>query len=212
MPVFVKNSKTVLFVHIPKTAGTTLSMIFKRLGWKEFFSIRGENPQSLDFVRCSPQHFHAELLEQIFKFDAFDEIVTICRDPFSRIKSEYYWQKHIGITSFSPKKWFRKVQKQFLVNPYIYDNHIRPQHEFIKIPQIKVYSIEQNGLRLLSKHLCKMEPNRHLRFLFFHFIKQLKKKKSHKIQYVESAFSEIQSEIKQFYQKDYKIFNYNMNF
>lgn len=63
MPVFVKNNLKVLYVHIPKTGGTYIEDLFRQNGFDVKF---WESNLLGGALRCSPQHYHHELLNNIF--------------------------------------------------------------------------------------------------------------------------------------------------
>ena len=63
MPLLVKDGRAFLFVHVPKTAGSSVYDTFKRGGWKVHDFDR--TYKSNKFRTCPPQHFHAELLQSI---------------------------------------------------------------------------------------------------------------------------------------------------
>jgi hypothetical protein len=93
MPIYKKNGKAVLFVHIPKSAGTTVDHIFLSNGWQVTFQDGGGRADTiLRHMKCSFQHFHAALLTQIINPNSFDAVFTILRDPMTRLQSEYRWR------------------------------------------------------------------------------------------------------------------------
>lgn len=54
MPLFHKNNKRILFIHIPKAGGTSIEQFFKRNGWEmEFYDGGGKGTKN-EFTRCSP--------------------------------------------------------------------------------------------------------------------------------------------------------------
>ena len=53
-------------------------------GCRELLSIRGIHEKQLRFMRCLPQHMHAELLDKIVDTEKFDKIITLVREPCSR--------------------------------------------------------------------------------------------------------------------------------
>ena len=132
MPVYLKEGRQPqLFIHIPKTGGSSFSAGMIEAGWREIFSIRGVHANDLSFAYCSPQHYHAEILESLFDLVRFEKIIAILRDPFARLVSEYCWQLHQGMTGLAPAEWISVAFRNYSDNPYLYDNHIRPQSDFI---------------------------------------------------------------------------------
>jgi hypothetical protein len=134
----------VLFVHIPKAAGSTLERMFARAGWEMALrETRKTHPQLMALRRCSPQHYHAELLQELFAVDRFDAVFTVTREPVSRFRSEYLMRNRTDprTDAASVEAWADKVLARREADPYALDNHLRPQHEFV-LPQARVYRLE----------------------------------------------------------------------
>ena len=109
-----------------------------------------DNGQSADtwnhFLKSSPQHMHAEMLNALLKISSFDLVFMIVRNPIERIKSEFKWRKKYNMIDqkISYENWLTKTLRRYYKNNYIYGNHIRPQHEF-ELPEAKIFKME-NGL------------------------------------------------------------------
>lgn len=209
MPVMIKGDETVLFVHIPKTGGSSFIQSMVDRGWREELSIRGLHPGRLHFMYCSPQHMHAELLLRLVRPEAFDHIVTLVRDPLARLQSEYAWQRRQEMTDLDPEVWINYVLTEFWNNPFIYDNHIRPQHEFL-IEGSKVFKLEDDGVGRAVGFLSPGSPKRTIidRLLKRENAKDLKLKATVKLPYVNQAFERKISQIQDFYAKDYEVLGY----
>jgi len=156
MPVFMKDGKNILFIHIPKAAGSSMESIFRKSGYFMGYHDHGHKmPNSMNHLRrCSPQHMHAEMLEGHFVIDRFDLIFTVVRNPYDRIRSEYvmrygYLTNRESLISFS--NWITNTFEKYRQNPYIYDNHIRPQSEFIT-RKCHIYHLE-DGLDSIFQNL-----------------------------------------------------------
>jgi hypothetical protein len=144
VPVFSKPDRTVLFVHIPKAAGSTLEQMFVRSGWRVALrETQKTHPRLRPLRRCSPQHYHAALLQELLRVDRFDAIFTVTREPVSRFRSEYVMRqgRNPRIDSVAVEEWADRVLARREDNPYALDNHLRPQHEFV-LPGSLVYRLE----------------------------------------------------------------------
>ncbi|WP_297084238.1 sulfotransferase family 2 domain-containing protein [uncultured Demequina sp.] len=136
MPVLRKDGAALLFVHVPKTGGGSVETAFKDAGWRmDFFDHRG-GPGSVNYLRRnSPQHTHAADLERIFRIGRFDAVFSFVRDPLPRMRSEYVWRMRkndsVDVSGRAFERWLRETLRKSLQNPSIYDNHIRPQVEFM---------------------------------------------------------------------------------
>lgn len=132
MPVFQKDGSIILFVHIPKAGGTSISEIFLANGWNMRLFDSGEDASTLNPVRkCSPQHYHFDLLDAQFRLEKFKKIFCLVRNPLNRIISEYRWQRqHFGVKE-DFADWVDRIFDSYSVDQFALDNHIRPQHHFV---------------------------------------------------------------------------------
>lgn len=144
MPVFWNDTRSVLFVHIPKAAGSTLEQLFRRSGWQMAFrATRKTEPALMAVRRCSPQHYHAALLAELFDVERFDAVFTVTREPISRFRSEYLMRNRSDprTDGASVEAWAQRVLARRSRDPYALDNHLRPQSEFI-LPRSQAYRLE----------------------------------------------------------------------
>lgn len=154
MPVFRKENLSILYIHIPKTGGTSIELFFEENGFKADFIDRGGESSLLSVLRCSPQHFHAEILERIFNLRAFNLVFMTVRNPISRMRSEYRMRSH-GVADFTPlNDWVLATLRRYPCNPYVLDNHIRPQHEFW-VQGCRVYRQEEDFMETLVRDIAE---------------------------------------------------------
>jgi len=149
VPVFRKDDKNILFIHIPKTGGSSIDKVFRASGYEMHFVDGKVGEGSINNLRrCTPQHMHGAVLRQLFKLHRFDVIFMIVRDPLARFRSEYLWRnrkkKHLAVDADSVQQWANESFAKFAADSYAYDNHLRPQVDFL-VPGVKVYHIE-NGM------------------------------------------------------------------
>jgi len=138
MPVYRINNKTVLFIHVPKSGGTSIdawltahaaACLHNRL--QRLFSVH--DGLGLDW-QLPMQHFHAEVLERMFAPGFFDYVFMVVRDPLERLKSEY---RHIRalplrIDTWLPfAVWARLMLWLARRAPSFARNHLRPQSDFV---------------------------------------------------------------------------------
>jgi hypothetical protein len=209
MPVLLKEKRSILFVHIPKCGGTSFLKHMDERGWREIVSVRGTHIGRLGFMRCTPQHMHAELLKRLLRPEEFDQIVTLVRDPLMRLKSEYAWQRDQKITDLNPNDWISHVLSEYQNDPFEYDNHIRPQNEFF-LEESNIFKLEENGVKRAVKHVTKKSSEKGLlnKLLGLKNSKNYKLKKTKKSKKIEKAFRSNEMKIKEFYKKDYEILSY----
>ena len=144
----------MLFVHIPKTGGTSVERLFKQSGYRMAYRDGKVGRDSFNWVRqCSPQHLHAAMLEQTLRLDRFDVIFTLVREPIARFRSEYAHRQRddLRTDTASVDAWVDQVLSDFERDPYVWDNHIRPQSEFL-LEGSEVYRLE-DGLEHMAADL-----------------------------------------------------------
>lgn len=128
MPVIRISDKQVLFIHVPKTGGSSIEARLTELGPVQLGAQNARNG-----FPCSPQHFHNTLLEQLFGAEDFDWAFMIVRHPVSRMVSQYRFEIHKRRLPRPAPPFTRWLSETLLArrdNPYLRDNHMRPQHEF----------------------------------------------------------------------------------
>ena len=76
MPIVRINGRTVLFIHVPKTGGTTIENWL--MGKGEVSFLASNKPPTFG---CSPQHFTFADFLYLFGRRSWDYAFTIVRDP-----------------------------------------------------------------------------------------------------------------------------------
>ena len=109
MPFNAKQK--LLFIHIPKTAGTSLAVFFgmdtpecflfsrwdkDRFAFMEAYRHRTSSP----LLRFEPQHYTPGLLRQLIPDYAAYFKFTFVRHPCTRLLSEYFWLHHRRLESY----------------------------------------------------------------------------------------------------------------
>lgn len=167
MAVFRKNGVNLLYVHVPKTGGGTIESVFARSGWTVDLLDEGAGNWSLNHLRqCSPQHMEADLLKRTLRLDRFDGILMTVRDPIRRFQSEYLWhnrpRRNSAVRAPRVEWWADEVFAQYARDPYVHDNHIRPQAEFL-LEGAKVYRYESGMTGMISQMQAdfgvELDPN-----------------------------------------------------
>lgn len=153
MPIFRKNGVSVLFIHVPKTGGSSVEDLFAASGWEVHYLDRGGRKSLNPNRRCSPQHMHGTMLADTFQLDSFRLSFMMVREPIARFRSELLMQQPA-----LQEPWTGKVERtatsllrEYTTNPFVADNHIRPQSHFY-VPGAKVFSFE-SGLDRMAEEL-----------------------------------------------------------
>ena len=142
MTVFIRKDIKVLYVHVPKTAGGSILNLFKENNFDVVFCDVSSATLGFNALRtCSPQHYHSDLLQRTLRLDRFTYAFMTVRHPIDRLKSEFLWR--VRDRGVDPSDWARRVLTEYPHDPYLLDNHIRPQHEF-HLPDVDVFKFE-NG-------------------------------------------------------------------
>lgn len=157
MPIFKKGKQDLLFIHVPKTGGTSLEKLFDLSGWRTAYLDLNLKGKSFNHLRiCSPQHMHAEMLQRQLLIHKFSGIFMIVRHPYARFRSEYAYMNKGNCDPSAPavEVWTRKAMKAYSKNHFVFDNHLRPQHEFY-IPKTDVYKLENGFDNIVCKLVAK---------------------------------------------------------
>ncbi len=201
MPIFKIDEELVLFVHIPKTGGASVESFFRHHTTVHMFDDRPLNP---DF-RCSPQHFHCDQLKKLLPFNWYSYKFTIIRNPYTRLVSEYRMRMLNKLSNQVPvvpfDQWVDETFNNYSKNPWIWDNHIRPQWEFVD-DSFEIFQFEEGIPKIINKIRYRLElppinePIPH-------------RQKSKKIPVLPS--NETLSSIAAFYKEDFRRFNYTLS-
>jgi hypothetical protein len=145
VPIFLREGRAVLFAHVPKTGGTSIERLFRRAGWETHFrATRRSDPTLFPVLRCSPQHYHATILQELVAVERLDVAFLVTRHPLDRFRSEYV-MRNIGdprTDATSVERWAFQAFGAYRANPFVYDNHLRPQWEF-ELPGARIYRLEE---------------------------------------------------------------------
>jgi len=125
MPIYHKDGKTVMLVHIPKTGGTSIEETFRKEGWEESYF----NPNA------GERHQHA-IFETWSQWDPvqnreIDEIFTVVRNPEERLRSDVRGAHPYPPTMEAYIERLTSYIHAYKKNPNFRDNHIRPQWEYL---------------------------------------------------------------------------------
>lgn len=163
MPIFRKDDTTVLFIHVPKAGGTSIENLFIKSGWEVALLDRARKGTFNPNRRCSPQHMDAVSLRSRLRLETFDLIFMTVREPLSRFRSELVMRNRTLTEPWNETaaQWADSAVKKYHQDPYTFDNHLRPQHEFY-LPAAHVFrleaGLEQAVATLRGEHGLNLEP------------------------------------------------------
>jgi len=196
MPLYRHNDRAILLVHIPKTGGSSLEEMLVDAGALQALKFH----KRLGYAACNPQHMHWEVLCRWVPKEFYNFSLAIVRNPYDRLASEYAWRAHIsGKTLPEFNTWVRKTFKAYQTNPYIMDNHIRPQTEFVG-HKVQVFRLE-DGLDAAAK-----TSFRRLGLTYRKPATPHVRKSTHKLIKIEESVVDF---IRDFYATDFEAYNYD---
>jgi hypothetical protein len=147
------HEKKCIFIHIPKTAGTSIEQYICEKGKIQLF-YRGVSSDNR-----SMHHYTAlELIEKIPNYFNKYYKFSIVRNPYDRLLSEYYWTPIINVGYKYKKskddflKYVVHVIKHAKYFNNIYNDHFLSQYLFVT----------NNKKQLLVNHLFKYEELDHV--------------------------------------------------
>lgn len=203
MPIFSKRAVDVLFIHIPKAAGTTVEEVFCNHFFSMAYRRGGRYGPTIAFDHqngCSPQHMHAALLETHFQHRSFAEIFCVVRHPLERFISEFKFRLETHAAAQSGLNAFADhVFDRYGDNPFIMDNHIRPQSEFIW-RDCAVFKLEDGLETMLAQLSTRLgEP----------LVPESKRRMLSRKVDVEPLSARNHVRLLAFYQQDFETFGYD---
>lgn len=137
MPYFKNNKINLLFIHIPKTGGSSVEKYFsvkfniplnkKSLMSTEDIREYSDKPE----INSSLQHLYFNTIikyKDFFKLDINNmKILAVIRNPYHKVLSDLFYLKKITIDS-SQEEVYSNILIYLKEN---YDNHTTPQYKFI---------------------------------------------------------------------------------
>ena len=210
MPYFyIENSLNLLFIHIPKTGGTSvknyLSHIYKipldnsSLEYKIENNIDNNIDNNLNISLQHMTYKNIMKYKNFFKINTNNlEIITIVRNPYERIMSDLFFFNKINKDS-SKEEVNDAIKIYFSEN---LDNHTIPQYEFLLDEKNKILK----NIKILHIETLKNDMINIGYSDFDIFINT----NSIKINYYDYLNNDSINIINQYYYYDFIIFNYDM--
>jgi len=204
MPYFRKNDINILFIHIPKTGGTSIETYFSQkydipLNYKSLFyhyPIQRKLKINSTLQHITYKSMYKYKKELKIKFNNI-KIITIVRNPYERIISDLFYFDKIDIKT-KKDEVFTIIQK-YLTQKYL-DNHNIPQYKFI---------IDKNKNIIPNLHILHTETlTTDMNELGFVDFNEFKNANPNKINYYKYLNNDSIQLINQFYDKDFSLFGY----
>lgn len=161
-----KTEEKIIFIHIPKTGGTSIEEVFEinhpenfcfyRWGIDQFeFIEKHKHLTNSEKINFEPQHYTIDLLKELIEdYNSYFKF-TFVRNPYTKLLSEYYWLKNQILNDYSKfnSADFHSWCSEFLAN--INSSHKEPQINYIDetVNFIGKYENFSNDFEILVKHL-----------------------------------------------------------
>jgi hypothetical protein len=209
MPYFKGPDCNILHIHIPKTGGTSVNYYLS----DKYNIPLNENSLYTDdivtkkgfFNNSSLQHLTFQTLydnKETFKIDWNDpslQIITVVRNPYERIISDMKWWSMIH-ANYSKEQIYNNIRSY--VNLNTIDNHNVPQYKYI------TYNNEKNN-NINIFHTEELNKNMN-DYGFSDFNKRLQTTNNFECDILSLLNFDSIDFINKYYEKDFKMFNYQM--
>ena len=147
--------KNTLWIHIPKTGGSSVYIYFVKKYSKEHVTLQSGRGNKIipdnELRKISLQHQTYNTLytyRDVLKIDFNRNIklFAIVRNPYNRLISDLFGFGYININS-TQEEVFETIKTKYLFNTHL-DNHNIPQYNFI---------CDDNGILIDKIHILKTE-------------------------------------------------------
>lgn len=210
MPYFKNDNINILFIHIPKTGGTSIEYYFSnkyniKLDENSLCEHDYVNKKTkyIEHINTSLQHMtYQTIFDNIetFKIDKNDlKILTIVRNPYERAVSDLFFSQKEAHVDMSKKETYELLKKNIGNN---FDNHTIPQHEFLFDSQRKI----DKNIKILHMELLDYEMNE----LGYNDFNKKYNYNNINVNYFDYLNDDSIKLINEYYKKDFEIFGYDV--
>lgn len=168
MPLFFSDKKNILYIHIPKTGGVSITAALSKHGHSYLSQKYPEKNYNVPSAHLTSKEVNNILIKNEIDVD-FE--FTIVRNPYHKLESEYFYQfatiyrikewsikTFLKLKNFSSFNKFIKKELSFAINnPEYKNNHFKPQVKFLS-DKTKIYKFENKFLDL-KKDLSNYDIN-----------------------------------------------------
>ncbi len=219
MPYLLEEK--LIFIHIPKTGGTSIERFFEMINLDNFFSASWDQ-EITPFINrygsltkskniyFEPQHYTQDVLSDLILDYQSYFTFTFVRNPYTRLLSEYFWLKKIAKLP-SPNQFDEVDFHNWCINylKEINSSHKIPQVSYLdnQIDFIGRYEKLNEDFKELISILCNKSE------IFYPYKNRYLPKKNTTPHDKELLKNQILRKTKKLiyrtYQKDFKLLNYD---
>ena len=162
MPIFRIGDTLHYYAHVPKCGGSSVEAYLRtRFGSLAFLNTRYlDLPEQARWTRSSPQHLALADLHRLIPPDWIASSFAVVRHPVKRLISAFQFQVEVEGTVaalWSIDEFFDDWLKRAEAEPFLYDNHLRPQSDLVP-DGAAIFRLE-DGMAPLVAHLDSLAGN-----------------------------------------------------
>jgi hypothetical protein len=209
MPYFKNNDINLLFIHIPKTGGSSVEQYLSNkynieLNKKSLWMYLNKNEKESMSIHTTLQHItYKTIIQNSSLFDIeFDDlkIITIVRNPYERLISDLFYLNKININTTKEQTYLEIKKHLFINTSTLLDNHNIPQYLYVCDENNEIYK----NIKILHTETLD-DDMKNIGFTDFDIRKNCN---IHKLNYYNYLNNNSIKLINNFYNKDFEIFNY----
>ena len=209
----ISYTYNLVFIHIPKCAGTTIEKILGTCTSRELY---GQTPSPRLGQYTTPQHFTYLQLKDTLNINWSDyHAFSVVRNPYQRFVSEYKYRKAVFRVSKCKKddpgsflQFIKKLDLEKSARIQEFDGHLETQSSFLKNKKGKIEkSIEVFKFEELDKCWEALESKTGVSYKEDYW----SRKSKYDVPYQNFYTPKTKSIIYNFYKEDFKNFGYSPN-
>lgn len=196
MPIFSHRSKSILFIHIPKTGGSSIETTLANECSTSLYA-----PFYRRTFAVTPQHFTMADICYLFPSWEWDLAFAMVRNPYDRFVSEFRYQAESTAERFGMApdfhSWAEAKLEAAADDPHLDDNHFRPQVEFVT-DAVEVFRLEDG----LPKAAARVSEALEIRVSFHRRLNAPSNRRPVPLD------GDVKAEVARFYRRDFERFGY----
>ena len=203
MPYFKNNDINLLFIHIPKTGGSSVEQYLSKkynidLNRKSLWMYLDENDKKNTSIYTTLQHVtYKTVVQNCSFFDiVFNDltIIAIVRNPYERIISDLFYLNKININT-TKEETYLEIKRYLSNSDVSLDNHNIQQY---------LYVCDENDI--ICKNIQTLDSD--MKNIGFTDFNNRDNCNLHKLNYYDYLNKDSIEVINTFYSKDFELFNY----